>query len=137
MTQASSSHAPSNVAAPITTVAQIQHNARSVGRSSAPQAISNISPYHSRRDLFSVDYGLCSFDDRDYVIVCTVENMVHTDISLWTFLLKEGRSASPGFYSGRCCSCGSNEHSLRWCPTPVQNIFSLLNPGFTTTDPKR
>ena len=47
-------------------------------------------PVHSRRDLFSVDYGLWPFHDKDYNIVCTVTNLaVNTDLSLWAPLLNE------------------------------------------------
>ena len=50
----------------------------------------NVSPTHSRRDPFNVDYGLWPFDDCDYDIVCTVpNNVVNTDLSLWTPLLSE------------------------------------------------
>ena len=50
----------------------------------------NVLPTHSRRDPFTVDYGLWPFDDRDYDIVCTVtNNVVNTDLSLWTPLLSE------------------------------------------------
>ena len=50
----------------------------------------NASPTHSRRDPFTVDYGLWRFDDRDYDIVCMVtNNVVNTDLSLWIPLLSE------------------------------------------------
>ena len=62
--------------------------------------------------------------------------MVNTDLSLWTPLLTpEARRQACVQYSGRCCNCGSSEHSLRWCPEPFQNVFSLLNPDFVTHDP--
>ena len=97
----------------------------------------NVSPTHSRRDPFTVDYGLWPFDDRDYDIVCTVtNNVVNTDLSLWTPLLSEdARRQACIQYKGRCCNCGSTEHSLRWCPAPFKNMFSLLNPEFGTHDP--
>ena len=97
----------------------------------------NVSPTHSRRDPFTVDYGLWPFDDRDYGIVCTVtNNVVNTDLSLWTPLLSEdARRQACIQYKGRCCNCGSTEHSLRWCPAPFKNMFSLLNPEFGTHDP--
>ena len=38
-------------------------------------------------------------------------------------------------HRGRCCDCGSTEHSLRWCTAPFQNVFSLLNPELATYDP--
>ena len=97
----------------------------------------NVSPTHSRRDPFTVDYGLWPFDDRDYDIVCTVtNNVVNADLSLWTPLLSEdARHQACVQYKGRCCNYGSTEHSLRWCPAPFKNTFSLLNPEFGTHDP--
>ena len=97
----------------------------------------NVSPTHSRRAPFTVDYGLGPFNDRDYDIVCTVtNNVVNTDLSLWTPLLsEEARRQACVQYKGRCCNCGSTEHSLRWCPAPFKNTFSLLNPEFGTHDP--
>ena len=57
-------------------------------------------------------------------------------MSLWTSLLtEEARRQACTQYRGRCCSCGSSEYSLRWCPKPFQNVFSLLNPEFATHDP--
>ena len=78
----------------------------------------NVSPTHSRRYPFTVDYGLWPFDDSDYDIVCTVtNNVVNTDLSLWTPLLSEdARRQACVQYTGRCSNCGSSEHSLRWCP---------------------
>ena len=77
------------------------------------------------------------FDDLDYDIVCMVtNNVVNTDLSLWTPLLSEdARRRACVEYRGRCCNCGSTEHSLRWCPAPFKNTFSLLNPEFRTHDP--
>ena len=97
---------------------------------------SNVDHVHSRRDPFRVDYGLWPFDDRDYAIVCTVTNqMVNSNLSLWTPLLTDGaRRQACIKYSGRCCNCGSSEHSLRWCPAPLTNTFSLLNTEFATHD---
>ena len=133
--QASSSHAPPTVAVSATYAASTQRHNRRLARPS--QDVSNVSPEHSRRDPFSVDYGLWPFDDRDYAIVCTVtNNMVNTNLSLWTPLLTEdARREACKQYSGRCCNCGSTEHSLRWCPAPFINVFSLLNPEFGTHDP--
>ena len=81
--QASSLHAPPTIATPVTSVAAPQrHNSRAAR---PPHDISRISHAHSRRDPFSVDYGLWPFDDRDYAIVCTVTNhIVNTNLSLWT-----------------------------------------------------
>ena len=97
----------------------------------------NFSPTHSRRDPFTADYGLWPFDDRDYDIVCTVtNNVVNTDLSLWTQLLpEEVRRQACVRYKARCCNCGSTVHSLRWCPVPFKNTLSLLNPEFGTHDP--
>ena len=91
----------------------------------------------SRRDPFAADYDLWPFDDRDYDIVCTVtNNILNTELSLWTPLLSEdARRQACVQYKGRCCNCGSTEHSLRWCPAPFRNTFSLLNPEFGTHDP--
>ena len=97
----------------------------------------NVSPTHFRRDPFNVDYGLWPFDDRDYDIVCTVtNNVVNTDLSLWTPLLsKEARRQACVQYKDRCFNCGSTEHSLRWCPAPFKKTFSLLNSEFGTHNP--
>ena len=60
-------------------------------------------------------------------------HMLHTDMSLWTPLLTEEAHRKACLqHHGRCCNCGSTEHSLRWCPTPFQNVFSLLNPELAT-----
>ena len=109
---------------------------RRFGRQDTAPGVFNISPTHSRRDSFADDYGLWSFDDRDYDIVCTVTNhILDTDLSLWTPLLsEEPRRQACVQYKGRCCNCGSTEHSLRWCPAPFRNTFSLLNPEFGTHD---
>ena len=106
------------------------------GRPSA-LGLASVSPIHSRRDPFSVDYGLWPFDDKDYNIVCTVTNLaVNTDLSLWTPLLtEEARRQACTQYRGRCCNCGSTDHSLRWCPAPFKNVFPLFNPDFATHDP--
>ena len=109
-------------------------NMRRTGRQDVAHGVFNVSLTHSRRDSFSVEYGLWLFDDRDYDIVCTVtNNVVNTDLSLWTPLLsKDARRQACVQYKGRCCNCGSTEHSLRWCPAPFENTFSLLNPEFGT-----
>ena len=101
-----------------------------------PHTVSNVDHVHSRRDPFRIDYGLWPFDDSDYAIVCTVTNqMVNTNLSLWTPLLTDSaRRQACIQYSGLCCDCGSSEHSLRWCPAPFTNTFSLLNPEFATHD---
>ena len=132
--QASSLHAPPTVAVPAASSAVAQrHNSRPT-RSS--HAVSNALHVHSRRDPFSVDSGLWPFDDRDYAIVCTVTNhMVDTNLSLWTPLLTEdARRQACVQYSGRCCNCGSTDHSLRWGPATFTNVFSLLDPEFATHD---
>ena len=74
-----------------------------------------------------VDYGLWPFDDRDYVIVCTVTiNIGNIDLSLWTPLFSENaRCRACVQYSGRC---GLTEHSLRWCPVPFKKTFSPSTP---------
>lgn len=98
--------------------------------------VASVTSGQPSRDFFSVDYGLCPFDDREYAIVCTVTNhIVHTDMSLLTpFLTEEARHQVCIQYRGRCCHCWSSKHSLRWRPTSFQNIFSLLNPQFATHD---
>ena len=59
-----------------------------------------------------------------------------TNLSLWTPLLTEdARRNACVQYRGRCCNCGCTDHSLRWCPLPFKNVFSLLNPEFATLDP--
>ena len=44
-------------------------NTRRIERQDAAHGVLNVSLTHSRRDPFSVDYGLWPFDDRDYDIV--------------------------------------------------------------------
>ena len=132
--RAPGSHAPPTVAVPAAPTAVSQ---RHYGRPPRPShSVSNISHAHSRRDPFRVDYGLWPFDDKDYDIVCTVTNhMINTNMSLWTPLLTaDARRQACIQHSGRCCNCGSTEHSLRWCPSPFANVFSLLNPEFATHD---
>ena len=121
---------PPTVAVPAASTAVSQ---RHYGRPPRPShSVSNVSHTHSRRDPFRVDYGLWPFDDKDYDIVCTVTNhMINTNMSLWTPLLTaDARRQACILHSGRCCKCGSTEHSLRWCPAPFANVFSLLNPEF-------
>ena len=121
--KASSSQAPSHTATTAPTVSTLQR--RRTGRP-ASHDVSTVSSAYSRREPRSVDYGLWPFDDRDYAIVCTMTNhKVHTDLSLWTSLLTEEAR----------CNCGSTEHSLRRCPAPYQNVFSL-NHGSPRTTPK-
>ena len=62
-------------------------------------------------------------------------HMVNINLSLWTPLLTEdARRQACIQYSGRCCSCGSTDHSLRWCSATFTNVFSFLNPEFATHD---
>ena len=132
--QVPSSHAPPFINAPTASVTAPQ---RYNSRPSRPShSISNVSPVHSRRDSFRIDYGIWPFEDQDYAIVCTVTNhALHTKLSLWTPLLTEvARRQACIQYSGRCCNCGSSDHSLRWCPSAFANVFSLLNPEFSTHD---
>ena len=112
-------------------------NVRCTGRQDVAHGFFNVSPNHSRRDPFNVDCGLWPFDCRDYDIVCTVtNNVVNTDLALWTPLLSEdARRQACVQYKGRCCNCGSTEHSLRWCLPPLKNTFSSLNPEFGTHYP--
>ena len=64
--------------------------------------------------------------------------MLNTNMSLWTPLLTEdARRQACIQYSGRCCNCGSTDHSLRWCPAPLTNVFSLLKPEYATHDNDR
>ena len=131
--RASGSHAPPTVAVPAASTAVSQ---RHYGRPPRPShSVSNISHTHSRRDPFRVDYGLWPFDDKDYDIVCTVTNhMINTNMSLWTPLLTaDARRQACIQHSGRCCNCGSTEHSLRWCPSPFANVFSPPQPGICHT----
>ena len=132
--QSSSSHAHSPLSSPITSP---HPNTRRAGRQDAAHGVFNVSQTHSRRDPLSFDYGLWPFEDRDYDIVCTVtNNILNTDLSLRTPLLsKDARRQARVQYRGRCCNCGSTEHSLRWCRAPFKNTFSLLNPDFGTRDP--
>ena len=131
--QASSPIATPTVTVPAASAAGSQRYAR-LARPS--HTVSNVDHVHSCRDPFRIDYVLWPFDDRDYAIVCTVTNqMANTNLSLWTPLLTDSaRRQACIQYSGCCCSCGSSEHSLRWCPAPFTNTFSLLNPDFATQD---
>ena len=132
--QVPSSHAPPPINAPTASVTAPQ---RYNSRPSRPShSISNVSPVHSRRDPFRIDYGIWPFEDQDYAIVCTVTNhALHTKLSLWTPLLTDVAHRQACIqYSGRCCNCGSPDHSLRWCPSAFANVFSLLNPEFSTHD---
>ena len=132
--QISSSHAPPTINVPTASVT-VPHRHHS--RPSRPShTVSNVSPVHSRRDPFRIDDGIWPFDDQDYAIVCTVTNhALHTKLSFWTPLLTEdARRQACVQYSGRCCDGGSSDHSLRWCPSPFANVFSLFNPEFVTHD---
>ena len=132
--QVPSCHAPPPINTPTASVAASQrYNSRQLRPS---HSVSNVSPVHSRRDPFRIDYGIWPFEDQDYAIVCTVTNhALHTKLSLWTPLLTEAaRRQACIQYSGRCCNCGSSDHSLRWCPSAFANVFSLLNPEFVTHD---
>ena len=132
-------HASRSITTPTVTVpaAPAAGSQRYTRLARPPHTVSNVDHVHSRRDPFRIDYGLWPFDDSDYAIVCTVTNqMVNTNLSLWTPLLTDSaRRQACIQYSGRCCNCGSSEHSLRWCPAPFTNTFSLLNPEFATHDP--
>ena len=50
-------------------------------------------------------------------------------------LFEDARRQGCVQYRGPCCNYGSTEHSLRWCPAPFENTFSLLNPEFGTHNP--
>ena len=132
--QASSPHAPPIMTVPTASViVPDRHNSRP---SRPSHTVSNVSHVHSRRDPFRIDYGIWPLDDQNSAIVCTVtNNALQTKLSLWTPLLTEdARRQACVQYSGHCCNCGSSDHSLRWCPSPFANIFSLLNPEFATHD---
>ena len=102
------------------TTASLHRHVRRTGH-----GVFNVSPTHSHRDPFAVDYGFWPFDDRDYDTVCTVtNNVVNTDLPLWTPLLSEdARRQACVQYKGRCCNYGSTEHSPRWCPAPSRTYF--------------
>ena len=132
-TRTSSSHAFPTVAVPAVSTAVSQ---RHYGRPTRPpHSVSNISHAHSRRDPFRVDYGLWAFDDKDDNIVRTVTNdMINTNMYLWTPLLTaDARRQACIQHSGRCCNCGSMDHSLRWFPAPFANIFFSPQPGICHT----
>ena len=135
--QSSSSNAPPMATSSVSPTALLHRNTRRRGRADAAHGVLNVSLTHSRRDSFYVDYGLWPFDNRDYDVVRTVTNsVVNTDLSLWTPLLsKVARRQACVQYTGCCCNYGSTEHSLRWCPAPSKNTFSLLNPKVGTHDP--
>ena len=61
---------------------------------------------------------------------------MNAGLSLWTPLpTEEARRQACINFRGRCCNCGCTDHSLRWCPAPFKNVFSLLKPEFATLDP--
>ena len=97
----------------ISPVTSPKRSMRRFGRQDAAPGVLSVSPTHSRRDPFAADYGLWPFDDRDYDIVGTVtNNILNTDLSLWTPLLSEdARRQTSVQYKGRCCNCDSIEHS--------------------------
>ena len=132
--QLPSSHAPPPINAPTASVTAPQRHSSRPSRPS--HTVSNVSPVHSRRDPFRIDYGIRPFEDQDYAIVCTVTiHALHTKLSLWTPLLTEAaRRQACIQYSGRCCNCGSSDHSLRWYPSTFAYAFSLLNLEFVTRD---
>ena len=80
--QVPSSHATPPINAPTTSVtAPPRYNSR---QSRPSHSVSNVSPVHSRRDPFRIDYGIWPFEDQDYAIVCTVTNhALHTKLTLW------------------------------------------------------
>ena len=123
----------------VSPVTSPHRNMRRFGCQDAALGVLNVSLTHSRRDPFAVDCGLWPFDDRDYDIICTVtNNILNTDLSLWTPLLSEdARRQACVQYKGRCCNCGSTEHNLRWCPALFISTASLLNPRFEKHDPDR
>ena len=83
-----SSHTHHVPAPSISPASSPNRSMRRFGRQDAASGALNVSPTHSRRDPFAADYGLWPFDDRDDDIVCTVtNNILHTDLSLWTPLL--------------------------------------------------
>ena len=137
--EGSGSHAHPMTAFSGSPIASTHRNARRTGRYDVSHSVSNVSQTHSRRDSFSVEYGRWPFDGRDYDIVCTVtNNIVNTNLSLWTRLLSEdARRQAYVQYRRRCCNCGSTKHSLCWCPASFKNTFLLLNPEFGTHDPDR
>ena len=132
--QSSSTHAHSPSGSPI---ASPHRNTGCAGRQDTAYGVFNVSQTHSRRDPFSIDYGIWPFENRDYETVCTVtNNMLNTELSLWMPLLSEdARRQACVQYRGRYCNCGPTKHSLLWCPAPFKNTFSLLNPEFGTCDP--
>ena len=127
--QPPSSHAPPTVTAAAPSIAPLQRRNLRTGQPDISHGVLNISFAHSRMYSFSVNYGLWPFDGRDYVIVYTVtNNMVNTDLSLWTPLFTEDtRRHGCMLYSGCWCNNVTTEHSLRKRPAPFRNVSSLLN----------
>ena len=64
-------------------IASPHRNTRRTGRQDVAHGVLNVSQTHSRRDPFSIDYGLWPFDDRDYDIVCTVTIISSTPTCLY------------------------------------------------------
>ena len=74
---------PQNMATPSGSPATSPHRNLRRTEQDVARGVFNVWPTHSRRDPFSVDYGLWPFDDHDYDIVRTVtNNVVNTDFSL-------------------------------------------------------
>ena len=74
--QVPSSHAPPPINAPTASVTAPQCHSNRPSRPS--HTVSNVSPVHSRRDPFRIDYGIWPFEDQDYAILCTVTTMHST-----------------------------------------------------------
>ena len=130
-----SSHTHHVAASSISPTTSPNRSTRRFGRQETAPDVFNVLPTHSRRDPFADDYGLWPFDDRDYDIVCTVTNhILNTDLSLWTPLLSEdARRQACVQCKGRCCNCGSTEHSLRWCRPPSEIYSHSLTPSLEHT----
>ena len=68
----------------------------------APSAhgVTSVSPVPTRRDPFSVDYGLWPFRDNDYNIACTVTNLALTPT--YPYGPHSSLSPPPGLHSIEC-----------------------------------
>ena len=126
--QGSSSHAHPMAISPAFPTESLRRKTRRNVRPDSTHGALKVSPTHSRRYPFSVDYGLWLFDDRDYNIVCTAtNNIVNTDLSLWTPLVSEDarRQACVQCRGRCCCNCSFTERIPRWCRTSEARTLGI------------
>ena len=87
-------HAAASSISPVTSP---HRNMRRFGRQDTAEGDLNVSPTHSRRDPFAADYGFWPFDDRGDIVCTVTNNILNTDLSLWTPLLSENAVVRPAY----------------------------------------